>query len=221
MRKLLGAMFLVSTLLAAQATAAEAQPDPPENGGGQWDLADVDLVAVPGQGGPSGTYPGFRGYCAVPYSVNACGGLVVSVTFAGLDAHPRPPDCGPFGCWQNGGLVGRATLHRVFGCSTRSGNRVPAFDRTTTTVVSIARPRFFFFVVPPGGDTMQLEAPSILGYDHPEHCPPGLRPAQWALTFEEVRVALVSDHYPEWTYELGTASWSSDQFQRHKKPPRG
>jgi hypothetical protein len=67
---------------------------------------------------------------------------------------------------------------------------------------------------------MQLEAPSILRYDHPEHCPPGLRPAQWALTFEEVRVTLMSGHYPEWTYELGTASWSSGQLERHKKRPR-
>jgi len=180
--------------------------------------ADLAVVSGYDPDARAGTYPQRPQACAPPYSFTGCGGLDLNLTFTDLDVFPRPTTCYPgptpgTGWCEAGFFSGTATVHRTFGCATRSGNRVPPFDARVTTEERFFGPLRQFFLVPLQLDEAHVNIRSMLSWAHPGHCPRGLQAAQWAIAYEDVVVTLDSWHYPAWSWELDDADeWRSDSL---------
>lgn len=201
----------LAVLVAGVGTSAADSAGPPDRA---LVLVDVDAQVVPSHdpNDPNGTYPQGPAACQPQYVILSCGGLLLDLTFAGLDAHPRPPSCGPVPGGEvrcdGGTLQGTATIHHVVGCATPEGERVPELDLHVTSTAFVTAVLGQSRWVPPTGDVGTAHLQAIPPKAHPGHCPAGLLAAQWSMTFTDVVVTLTSTVYPSATYAVpGTWTW--------------
>jgi hypothetical protein len=181
MRRVLGLLFLATTLgLAIQPAAAAAAPRPKQL------TLTTTTVTIVAPDAPA---------TVCDYNELHCGYINISATFSGLNKFPRP--AGPAGFLQ-----GSVDVTRVYGCQSAAGKRLHRYDTRVSGTEGLNSRRGQPFLVPPTGDTLATNTYAFLTDRQPGNCPTGLTPMIYRIVATNVRLELVSNsEIPSGTYK--------------------